>query len=162
MDFLGLSGSQWAALSVVVAVLIAIWEVLREVSDRARFTWSEPRWREDVRESKGVLTPVLNVSWSARGTDIAQGVQYEIRVPGQPWRVQGTSKTFEPTKSKSWTVDLITGAISNAFIYTLHTGPVTDRTSEAVPGKYSVRLTWFNSTRPNRKRTKVFSYVVKR
>lgn len=39
--------------------------------------------------------------------------------------------------------------------------PVTDLTSQAVKGKYALRIRWVEPERPRRRRQKVFSYTVR-
>lgn len=153
----------WVLLGLAVAALPVIQSARHRAQDRARFEWNELRWQLTNRSLRGIITPCVRVEWTARGTGEAQDVTYEVSAPGKAWRRFLTDKTFKPSQTGYMYVSLIDGTTFNSTITapTKLSRDLEDVSHLAKPGKYRVRIKWYEAHSPKKQRERIFSHDIR-
>lgn len=161
-----MSQGDWGIVLAIAGIVITI-GFGAPVLKRRRFkpSWTQPIWTSTSLKQRTHLLPVLRIEWSVRGTGVLQDVECAVRSPSGTWRTCSSPKgtVSLPRRNLYTYVDLRNGHTFNTTIASPvdHGKPVTDLTGDAVPGKYALRIRWYEPNKPSRRRQTIFTHVVR-
>ena len=159
------SQGDWGiVIGVVSGVLTVVFGVPVYRCRKMKPHWTQPTWTVAAQRHGTFRLPVLTIRWEVRGAGELQGVECAVQPPSGDWQVCSTPKgSISLPKSNMYTyVDLRNGRTFNTTIASpADIGkPVTDLTAEAVPGRCSLRIRWYEPHRPSRQRQTTFTHIV--
>ena len=161
-----MSQGDWGIVIGIVSVVLTVgFGVLAYRRRRVKPYWAQPRWTVAAQKHGTFRLPVLTIRWEVRGTGELQGVECAVKPPSGDWQVCSSPKgSISLPRTNMYTyVDLRNGRTFNTTVASpADLGkPVTDLTAEAVPGRYTLRIRWYEPYRPSRQRETTFAHIVR-
>lgn len=111
-----------------------------------------------------VLIPTLTPRWRVGGAETIHGVDCAVLPPGgKDWRLSSwPNGKVTMNKDLYLYINMISG---QPFVSTMsspvdHGKTVTDRRADAVKGEYRLRIRWYESATPQKRRQKIFKHKV--
>jgi hypothetical protein len=150
----------WIALGVsVVSAGAAIWSV--------RQTWlyhPKPAWVHSFnlwnKGQDGERRPQLVFRLTNHGKSAASDVHFRVSSPRMGWfDVSSAGRSLPPDKAAELGISLVTGDL--ATVFDSETALNLPAVGEEVPGTYRVRVSWRQSPKPEKLRSRTFEYRVK-
>lgn len=161
-----MSQGDWGIVIGLVGVaLTVVFGIPVYLRRRHKQHWIAPTWTVRAQKQRTSLLPVLEIRWGVRGTGELQEVECAVQAPTGTWQTCSwpSGNIALPRNNLYSYVDLRTGKpFSSTIASAADIGKsISDLTADAVPGKYTLRITWYEPDKPARQRRVTFTHTVR-